>query len=812
MPVAFGVVLFGTTRPVDGSAPSKVDAFVREHCIDCHDGTGGEGGFDVGELEGGLGDPDRFARWVRVIDRVRDGEMPPPDDAEIDAPIRDAFVRNAGKRLVRFERDRNRCVGRVEGRRLTPRQIEQTLADLTGNHVPVARLVPDPIRGGGFEGVASTQSTSHFQLESHLRMVEASLASARERIEGWDAWNQDLPADEIADKRPGQRNRSPEMRRGAAVVWNSRMTFYGRVPATTIRHAGHYRIGLTASGVNVPTGPKDGGPLIWCSVRGGRCHTSAPLLDWVGSFAVDGKPRSFTFETHLDAGDMLEIRPMDSRLKEGRFEGGQVGFGEGEPQKVPGLAMHRLVLTRIYPRGDRERVIDRMLGNVPADFETPTRGPTKRRRLSIAPEHRDAVVTQLRRFAARAFRLGPGRANHPSIDRYAAFVDDAIDGGRPPVEALWDGYTAVLCSPRFQYFAHPAGALPPRDYAARLSYAAIGSMPDWPLIKAATRNELGSRDDVAGHIDRWFGPVAGDRGTGQRRRLKRFVDNLCGQWLDLDLIDVTEPDQPLHRGFDPTVQAAMIAETHAAVADAVRDDRPIADLYVDDSTTINGRLAAYYGLPMTALREPTRVKLPAGSVRGGLLSHGSIHKVTAAGNETSPVVRGVWVSRRLLGREIPPPPENVPTVEPDVRGATTIRESLALHTADDGCAACHRMIDPPGYAFESFDAAGRWRDKYPAWRKGRWRVDQGAEIDAGFETADGRPFANFAEYRRLVASRPQTLAENFVGHLVTHATGRPPTFADRRTVRAIATSTAEQNYGVRSLLVATLDSELIRSK
>src|SRR5438270_8554441 len=133
---------------------------------------------------------------------------------------------------------------------------------------------------------------------------------------------------------------------------------------------------------------------------------------------------------------------------------------------------------------------------------------------------------------------------------------------------------------------------------------------------------------------------------------------------------------------------------------------------------LNERLAAHYALPPVEGVALRRVPLPADSPRGGLMTQASVLKVTANGTTTSPVLRGAWIMERILGQTPPPPPPGVPAVEPDTRGATTIREQLARHRTLESCAACHAKIDPPGFALESFDVMGGWRDRYRALAEG----------------------------------------------------------------------------------------------
>ena len=195
-------------------------------------------------------------------------------------------------------------------------------------------------------------------------------------------------------------------------------------------------------------------------------------------------------------------------------------------------------------------------------------------------------------------------------------------------------------------------------------------------------------------------------------------------------------------------------------------------------------------------------------------------KVTANGTLTSPVKRGVWVAERLLGTPIPPPPPNIEPVDPDTRGAKTLREQLALHRSKGACQACHARFDPYGFALESFDVTGALRANYrvanpefanePPETRRKWR--EGLPVDCSGVTPDGKPFENVQQLRAMLARHPERLARGVTRHLVTYATGAPATWVDERAIDAIVQSAAAEDYGVRSLVHAVVQSELFRSK
>ncbi|MGB7325258.1 MAG: DUF1592 domain-containing protein [Rubripirellula sp.] len=762
--------------------------FLHQNCIDCHDGPDADGGFDVTSLGADLSDPKTMSRWIRVFDRVNDGEMPPQDGGELDPNEAESFLNQTSLWLHDFQQADFDKVGRVRSRRLTNAQLERTLQDLLAVDVPLARLMPEEQRSDGFTGIADHQSISHFQLDSHLTVVDAALDAAVSRVtDAGNHFHREYDARGLARARPNSRCRDPEMIDGKAVVWSSTMVFYGRITSTTVKESGWYRITFDASAMNKP---KDGG--VWCSVRTGRCVSSAPLFSWIGAFEASHQPTTHSYDAWIPAGHMIEIRPGDETLKHARFQGGQVGAGEGGPQNVPGVALHSMTVDRIYPAGSVSVAWRNLLGDLNVEIDT------KAKRIELVSNNPLADMSkQLRRFATRAFRRP---VTEIELQPYRQWMRESLESGVSPIDALLASYRAVLCSPRFMYFVEPTGLLDDFAIATRLSYLLRGSMPDATLTKLARDGKLRDPQVIRGQVDRLL----------EGKHASQFVRDFADQWLDMSQIEFTEPDRKLYRDFDIVVQNAMLDETHQYLEDLITSNAGADKLIRSDFTYLNSRLARYYDIDGVDGDEIRKVELPSDSPRGGLLSQGSILKVTANGTNTSPVLRGVWVSERILGTPIPPPPESVPAVEPDIRGAKTIREQLQKHLSDVSCNGCHQNIDPPGYALENFDAGGRWRDQYIQVNGGKSR--RGLPVDASFVTADGRSFNSFDEYRKIVCDDIRPVARNFAGQLLTYGTGGSIQFADRYDLDQIVESSARDNYGLRSLLYAVVTSPTFLNK
>ncbi|MFM2143149.1 MAG: hypothetical protein RLZZ476_1693, partial [Verrucomicrobiota bacterium] len=293
--------------------------------------------------------------------------------------------------------------------------------------------------------------------------------------------------------------------------------------------------------------------------------------------------------------------------------------------------------------------------------------------------------------------------------------------------------------------------------------------------------------------------------------------------------------------FDGTLLWSMPEETRRFFDDVLQNDRSVLEFVDSAWTLVNRRLAEHYGiaeafdaakpqhsntpsLPSTVPQsEFRRVNLPAGSHRGGVMTQGSVLKVTADGTTTSPVLRGKWVLEHIIGKATPPPPPDVPAIEPDIRGATTIRQQLDKHRNIAACNSCHQHIDPPGFALESFDPIGGYRDFYRASARTQAGIVQlpgytgrafyrGPDVEKGGVTPDGKTFATIEDYKRLLLADPDQIARNLAEKLLTYATGAEPQFADREVIEQIVAQVKTKNYGFRTLVHEIVQSRPFKHK
>jgi hypothetical protein len=280
----------------------------------------------------------------------------------------------------------------------------------------------------------------------------------------------------------------------------------------------------------------------------------------------------------------------------------------------------------------------------------------------------------------------------------------------------------------------------------------------------------------------------------------------------------------LYPEYDELLRISMVEETRRFFAELIDQDLSIMNLIDSDFAILNERMAKHYKIDGVFGQEFRRVTLPEDSIRGGMLTQASVLKVTANGTSTSPVVRGTWVLENILGRPVPPPPDGIAAVEPDIRGATTLRDELEKHRNVESCNSCHRKIDPPGFALESFDVIGGYRDRYRSIGAGerpsfsrdpitanwiRYRI--ALPVDCTGEMDDGRAFADIREFKNLLLENERDFAIAMTRKLTTYALGRRLGFSDRPQIEKIVDSAQLRKLGLRSLIHELVQSEMFRS-
>jgi len=413
----------------------------------------------------------------------------------------------------------------------------------------------------------------------------------------------------------------------------------------------------------------------------------------------------------------------------------------------------------------------------------------------------------LKNFARRAFRR---TVTADDVAPFVAIVEARMAAGARFEPAMRAALKGVLISPEFLFLRERPGQLDDFALACRLSYFLWSTMPDDELFSLAEQKKLSRPDVLRRQVERL---LAHPKATA-------FTENFVGQWLGLREIDATEPSRRLYPEFDHLLKVSMIREAELFFDEVLKHDLSLTNFVASDFAMLNGRLAKHYGIPGVQGWEFRKTPLPPESHRGGVLTMAGVLKVTANGTTTSPVMRGAWVLDRILGTPPSPPPDDVSAIDPDIRGATTIREQLAKHRSVESCAVCHRKIDPPGFALESFDVIGGWRDNYRVTGRGetvivdgrRMSYHKGKKVDPSDVMADGRRFKNIDQFKQLLLDDKPQLARALTTKLMTYATGRAPQATDQASVEVIVKTISAKNYGLRSLVHEIVQSEIFRNK
>ena len=786
------------------SAQSFEDAvrpLVRESCIRCH-GVRTVTPLNLIDLGYDLTDHETFKTWEKVYERLDRGEMPPatapqPDQATVDT------VLVSLKRALTDANLSARGGQRTPLRRLTRLEYGYTISDLLGVDEAIgaelSNLLPAEADSGGFDTVAANQTMSPLHVQSYLAAADQAL----------DAALQVGPfppvGTRVIDYRKSDYLQLLEgcdfLSCGAILQLDDAYVAFSEVASTFTFHTGwaserfdvlypgRYRVAVEAYPFQAET------PVTLALYQGRLVGVNASLNHLIASMDLVGDtPRTLEVTPFLRPGDLLAPVPYDNEAPPGdRPEAYFQPDKHVRDYRGEGIALKSITiegpLLDSWPLPSTRALLTGVAFDEDGDVV-----------LSRPPyEH---VVEIVERFAPRAFRrpLDPGE-----LEAYASLARPLLAAGRPFIEAVRVPLRAILSAPPFLYHGGTAGGSAELDdfaLATRLSYFLWRSQPDDELFDLAGAGGLSDPTVLARQVDRMLdGP-----------RTERFVNDFAGQAFRLYELRATSPDPGLYPEYDDRLGQAMERETQLFLAELIAADEGVDSLIDADFTFLNRRLAEHYGVEGVEGTEMRRVALPADSPRGGLLTQASIHKVTANGTTTSPIPRGNFVLANLLGRPAPPPPAAVDIPEPDTRGTTTIREQLDAHRTSPVCANCHRTIDPPGFALESFDPIGGFRTRYRISGAGSRRggaSTEGAPVDASGVTHSGDAFSGIDEYKQLLLD---AVARHLASQLLVFSTGAEVEFADRDTVEGIVDSGRTEGHPVRSMIHRVVQSDLFRKR
>ena len=852
------------------TAATKQATFFKAHCVECHDADTKKGNLDLTALKPNFADAENFARWVKVHDRIESGEMPPKKKARPPAKDTAVVVKGLRESLLAAEQAKLAGTGRTGLRRLTRAEYENTLRDLFDMPgIALQGNLPADGSAHGFDKNSDALDISHVNLAKYVEAAEHALelATATRPI-----------APTVQKRRISLMNAggfvTHVVMNGDGVLLKNKQPDPDFPPAgdqgSHLDQGAHERLGIFTT--NSSTG----------LFRHEDESLSPYFIEHVTIYPGRYRVRTSLWAFQWDKGKVLPARGTEAaRLSVVQLTGD--GRGGQHPSYVlgyydaPSLAAkeHELVtwlnhneiigfnVASLAPVANYSRKGRAMAFTGPGiacdwlDIEGPLHEvwpPVAHRVLfgdlplvefdakanpGVTPPARKKV----RQIGAGKNRPDPDaglwtvRSEQPLVDAdkllasflpkafrrpveagvrkdYVAKVEERLKAGDCFETAMRWAYRAALCSPDFLYQVEPVVKLDDFALAGRLSYFLWNSTPDARLTELAAAGKLRDVKTLRAEIERLL----------KDKKSDRFVEDFLGQWLKLRAIAANDPDKKLYPEFSPYLQDAMVAETRAYFRELLEKNLDARHLVKSDFVMVNEKLAKHYGIAGVTGAQIRRVPLPADCPRGGFLTQGAILKITANGTTTSPVPRGAFVMDRLFGQPPDPPPPNTAAVEPDVRGATTIRELLDKHRDNASCAACHAKMDPPGFALESFDVIGGYRTRYRSMGEGepapRGGIDPfigikftlGPNVDASGVLPDERKFADIREFQLLAAADSTLLLKNLAQQLAIYATGRELAFSDREQIAALVASTQKQGGGVRTLIHELTQSQLFQTR
>ena len=836
----------------------SINTLFEESCLDCHDDIAKKGRLSVEALTPQI-TPDNAAVWQNILEQVERGFMPPAGKRRPSREIMDAAIRELEDKLVNFHRKHADDHATVL-RRLNRTEYRNTIRDLF--HLELGsdptRDFPGEQRSHGFASDGEKLVTSGFLLRQYLEVAEQIVDQAIhfEPKPDVQQWKMKPPFDRTTGAEIGQavnyfkKTGQPQPYQdicerigagGAPYAWYHPLDDVSDsgVPVSgwysvkiyveaKFRHALKYKYFTRWN------------PL-WDGTEPIRLSLFTATLQGIDPADKEARKFAATHEQadqrHVATWDLPDDKKiwLEAKvwLEKGQFP--RLGFPNGPSNSnhrmlkyFNDLANDTLNEEELAEFNDRQKRYGGWIafhfGESPRIrlYDIQMQGPLnetwppKSHRVVFGDSSYESGMARevLHRFAMRAWRR-PVDAGE--LSALVELVRSAESKGLSRELAIQEGVKAVLCSPEFLYREEREKKLNDYEIASRLSYFFWSSMPDEALLQDAAEGKLqdaANRREIAERL------LADPRSDA-------FVNEFLDGWLQLRKLGSMAPDPHRFRVYyDDRLEPAMRTETRLFFRNLLNTNGPVADFIDSDYTFANAKLAKFYGIKpdeskstanadvrLRSLRQDgvgdspttrfTRVALNDRR-RGGLLGQAAILTLTANGVDTSPVIRGVWLLENILGTPPPTPPQDVPAIEPDIRGAKSIREQLQKHRDSAACRSCHAHIDPPGFALESFDPIGGWRGHY---RMGKEYV----KIDPTGRF-NGERFADIVGFKKVLMNRQDAFARNLVERLLMHLLGRELQVTDRPTIQRILAVTRPEGYRLRDLVLAVVESSLLQAK
>jgi mono/diheme cytochrome c family protein len=753
-----------------------------QYCVSCHNQRLKTAGLMLDRA-----DPSRVADapelWEKVVHRLRLGDMPPWPNRRPDRATYDRVASDIENALDRGAEGRP-YAGRPLLRRLNRAEYANAIRDLLALDVDVASLLPPDDSAFGFDNIADLLGTSPALLERYL--------SAAGR----------LSALAVGDPNQGAGSQTYRVRQDLSQDQHIEGQPFGTVGGTLVRHLfpadGEYvfQVKLFRTNTDVARGlqyPHEleltlDGERIFLGLVGGDADFRAMYqASTETSNAIDARLQvkvPVKAGPHMVGAAFLEKSlALDTRLLRPYVR------SSADTYDFTGLP-HISTLTVTGPVAGADAAAKRSV------TETPSRRRIFTCHPAAAAEESACARRILSRLATQAYRQPAGAEElDPLLEFYRT-------GRRQGTFETGIEYALerLLAGPRFVFRAErdPAAVAPGTVYpvsgyelASRLSFFLWSSLPDATLLKLAGQGALGNDAVLEQQVRRMLAD----------QRSRALVDNFADQWLQVRNLRNIVPNSGEFPDFDDNLRQAFQQETELFVGSVMHEDRPILDLMTADYSFVNERLARHYAIPDIYGSQFRRVTL-ADDARRGLLGKGSVLMVTSHADRTSPVVRGKWILENLLGASVPPPPPEVPPLKEreEDQKPRSMREQMAEHRANPACAACHKAMDPVGFALENFDAVGAWRAR-----------ESGKPIDASGELADGTMVDGVVGLRNALLSRPGVFVTTFTQKLLTYAIGRGLDSRDMPAVRSIVRQAAP-DYRFSAIVMGIVRSPQFRMR
>ena len=790
-------------------------AFLKTHCLKCHGPEKQKAGRRFDRLPATITRLAELEHWQEIVDQLNLNAMPPEEEQQ---PAEDAALAAIRSITAAIARARPRLAGTAQHttlRRLNAWEYRQTMGDLLGLNVQAwnpAENFPPEVKVNGFDNNAAGLVTSGLLLDHYLNAAAEAIQRAthfgpRPEVKSYAQKSPFYFKGKEAGKLPklfqedrfrfvsdtGYDDLTGRHYRGGHIGFRPLVN-------QGVAHSGVYTVRVQAAALDRqhPYGRtiddfRNGDPLILelAAVDRRGSVTSTGNVSREHSLALveltSDQPQWLEWDVFMEQGYEPEVRFRNGTAATKRLVRLLASATDPAPEFQPFVdkkasAERAHGILKVY-RGPKLRIWEIQISG-PHVKQWPSHGHQLMYG-SLQPEelNQKTVAERLRVFAGAAFRrpVRPGE-----LEPIQSMVRTRLADGMPPLAALQLGFQTILCSTSFLFLDAGEGPLDDHALASRLSYFLWSSLPDQELLTLAGNRQLSDRATLRAQVDRMLRDPRSDR----------FVENFIRIWLHLDTIGEMPPSKDFTVYYRDNLEAAMRSETQTFFRHVLDQNLPPREFLDADYSFLNRELALHYGIQGIEGNHFRRVSLQD-TPRGGLLGQGAFLTASANGVDTSPVVRGIYVLETLLGYTPPPPPDDVPTIEPDIRGAVTIRDQLARHRENAACAECHRKIDPAGFALENFDAIGSWREDYG--RK--------LPVDASGRLPTGETFQGPAGFRRLIAGQHVTFTRALTEKLLTCAIGRELVVLDRPGVESILQDMQRPQAGLRDLIQAVVLSD-----